>query len=197
MLRADQGELARMLNDNCPDIAALMPIARVAVQSRAASEDALPNAPYGVVAALRDLLSYLPDDVLAKVDRASMSVSLESRAPLLDHRVVEFSCRLPWSMRGGSGNRKVLMRHLLYRLVPQPLVDRPKMGFSVPIAAWLRRELKPWAEALIHDDRAHRDGLIDRAAFTARWREHLDGRADHSPLLWSALMFFAWRALTP
>jgi asparagine synthase (glutamine-hydrolysing) len=89
------------------------------------------------------------------------------------------------------------MRRLLYRLVPQPLVDRPKMGFSVPIAAWLRNELKPWAEALIKDDYAHRDGLIDRAALAACWNEHVDGRADRSPLLWSALMFLAWRVQTP
>lgn len=197
LLRADDGELARMLSDNCPDVAALVADAQLDAPLRKASDDSSPTAPYGVIAALQDLLAYLPDDVLTKVDRASMSVSLESRAPLLDHRVVEFSCRLPWSMRGGDGNRKVVMRHLLYRLVPQALVDRPKMGFSVPIADWLRNGLRPWAEALIADDRAHRDGLIDRAALATYWKEHLDGQADRSPLLWSALMFFAWRAQTP
>lgn len=196
MLRADHGELARMLSDNCPDVAALVPDARLGAPSREAPDDSSPGAPYGVIAALQDLLAYLPDDVLTKVDRASMSVSLESRAPLLDHRVVEFSCRLPWSMRGGDGNRKVVMRHLLYRLAPQAFVDRPKMGFSAPIADWLRHELRPWADALLADDRAHRDGLIDRAALAACWKEHLDGRADRSPLLWSALMFFAWRVQT-
>lgn len=197
MLRADDAELARMLSDNCPDVTALVPDARLGVPSREHLNNSSPNAPYGVTAALQDLVAYLPDDVLTKVDRASMAVSLESRAPLLDHRVVELSCRLPWSMRGGDGNRKVAMRHLLYRLVPRPLVDRPKMGFSVPIAAWLRNELKPWAEALLADDRAHRDGLIDRAALAACWKEHLDGRTDRSPLLWSALMFLAWRVQTP
>lgn len=196
MLRADDSELAWMLSDNCPDVATLVPDAQLNAPSHEALDGASPSTPYGVTAALQDLLAYLPDDVLTKVDRASMAVSLESRAPLLDHRVVELSCRLPWSVRGADGNRKIAMRHLLYRLVPHPLVDRPKMGFSVPIAAWLRNELKPWAEALLADDRAHRDGLIDRAALAARWNEHLDGRTDRSPLLWSALMFLAWRAHT-
>lgn len=196
MLRADDGELAQMLSDNCPDVAALVPNAPPDTQSRMLPDASSLKVPYGVIAALQDLLAYLPDDVLTKVDRASMSVSLESRAPLLDHRVVEFACRLPWSMRGGDGNRKVALRHLLYRLVPQPLVDRPKMGFSVPVAAWLRNELRPWAEGLLADDRAHRDGLIDRAALAACWKEHRDGRTDRSPLLWSALMFLAWREQT-
>lgn len=195
MLRANDADLAQVLSDNCPDVAALVPDARLAARFPEQPNN-LADVPYGVIAALQDLLAYLPDDVMTKVDRASMSVGLESRAPLLDHRVVEFACRLPWSMRGGDGNRKVAMRHLLYRLVPQALVDRPKMGFSVPIAAWLRNELKPWAEALLDDDRVHRDGLIDRAALCACWKEHLDGRVDRSPLLWSALMFLAWRAPT-
>jgi asparagine synthase (glutamine-hydrolysing) len=197
MLRADDTALAQMLSDNCPDIAAVVPDARIGAGSPVHSRESLPDAPYGVIASLQDLLAYLPDDVLTKVDRATMSVSLESRAPLLDHRVVEFACRLPWSIRGGDGNRKRVLRHLLYRLVPQRLVDRPKMGFSVPIAAWLRNELKPWAQALLADESAHRDGLLDRAALAARWTEHADGRADRSPLLWSALMFLAWRAKQP
>ncbi|MCS6947444.1 MAG: asparagine synthase C-terminal domain-containing protein, partial [Steroidobacteraceae bacterium] len=194
MLCADHSQLARMLSDNCPEIASIVPAATSDTSPAWASFARLDGAPYGVTAALMDLLAYLPDDILTKVDRACMSVSLESRAPLLDHRVVEFACRIPWSMRGGSGNRKILLRHLLYRLVPRRLVDRPKMGFSVPLARWLRGELRPWAESLLADNHAHRDGLIERKALAAAWQEHLAGFRDRSPFLWSALMFLAWRA---
>jgi asparagine synthase (glutamine-hydrolysing) len=125
-----------------------------------------------------------------------MRVSLESRAPLLDHRIAEWAQHLPWSMRGGAGNEKRVMRRLLYRLVPQTLVDRPKMGFSLPIARWLREELRPWAEDLMNDPRAMRDNLLDPARVRGVWNEHQQQRSDRSALLWSILMFCAWRSTT-
>jgi asparagine synthase (glutamine-hydrolysing) len=194
MLAAGPAALARMLSDSCPDLAALVRKTPPPVPAEAVS--APPRSPYGVTASLIDLCGYLPDDVLAKVDRASMSVSLESRAPMLDHRVVEFACRLPWSMRGDDGNRKRVLRHLLYRHVPQALVDRPKMGFSVPIAAWLRNELRPWAEDLLGSETLKADPFIDAGVLRAHWLDHKEGRADRSPLLWSALMYLAWRTTT-
>ncbi|HEU0199644.1 MAG TPA: asparagine synthase (glutamine-hydrolyzing) [Burkholderiaceae bacterium] len=192
MLAAEPLELARMLSDNCPDFADLLP--RTAVAEPVDDLRIATNAPYGVVASLLDIRTYLPDDVLTKVDRASMAVSLESRAPLLDHRLVEFACRLPWSMRAAGTNKKKVLRQLLYRYVPKPLVDRPKMGFSVPIASWLRKELRPWAEELIAGKAGRDDVLIDRNALQARWVEHQERRADRSPMLWAALMYLAWRA---
>jgi asparagine synthase (glutamine-hydrolysing) len=191
-LSADELSLARMLSDNCPDIAALVTGALPALPVPALQSPE--HAPYGVTAALLDLQTYLPDDVLTKVDRASMSVSLESRAPLLDHRVAELACRLPWPLRGNNGNEKRVLRHLLYRYIPRSLVDRPKMGFSVPIAAWLRNELRPWTEDLLASDALRNDPWLNADHLQARWREHRDGQADRSPLLWSALMYLSWRA---
>ncbi|MDZ7651141.1 MAG: asparagine synthase (glutamine-hydrolyzing) [Burkholderiaceae bacterium] len=199
MLRATPAELATRLSDNCPPpYRVLASAAERAPATFAFAPDlpALPSAPYGVVAALVDLLGYLPDDVLTKVDRASMRVSLESRAPLLDHRIAEWAQSLPWSMRGADGNEKRVMRQLLYRLVPQPLVDRPKMGFSVPIARWLRNELRPWGESLLAEPRATRDGVLDIGRVRQIWNEHQQARSDRSALLWSVLMFLAWRSTT-
>jgi asparagine synthase (glutamine-hydrolysing) len=139
-----------------------------------------------------DMTSYLPDDILVKVDRATMAVSLEGRIPLLDPRVIELAWRLPveWKVRGGEG--KWLLRKLLYKHVPQSLVDRPKMGFGLPIDAWLRGPLREWAEALLDEDRLRREGIFEPAIVRKRWREHLDGRGLHHADLWNALMFQAW-----
>ncbi|HEY8469930.1 MAG TPA: asparagine synthase (glutamine-hydrolyzing) [Longimicrobiales bacterium] len=142
---------------------------------------------------LTDQAMYLPDDLLAKVDRASMAVSLEVRVPLLDHRIIEFSWRLPrnFKIRGRQG--KWLLRQALYRRVPQELVDRPKMGFSVPIATWLRGALRPWAEDLLDRDALDRDGIFRGASVHRAWAALQRGHDELAIGLWAVLMFQAWR----
>jgi asparagine synthase (glutamine-hydrolysing) len=142
----------------------------------------------------RDVMTYLPDDILAKVDRASMAVSLESRAPLLDHRVYELACRLPFTMKVRDGRGKWLLRELLYRYVPRELVDRPKMGFCVPIATWLRDPLREWAADLLDERQVRHQGLFDPKPIAVKWREHLTGRRNWAHHLWNVLMFQAWIA---
>jgi asparagine synthase (glutamine-hydrolysing) len=139
-----------------------------------------------------DLVSYLPDDILVKVDRASMGVSLESRAPLLDHTVVEFALALPLAVKVRRGQGKRILRRLLHRYVPRELVDRPKMGFGVPLDAWLRGPLKDWAAALIEPSRLRREGYLLEAAVTRHWDEHQAGTRNWQYLLWDVLMFQAW-----
>jgi len=140
---------------------------------------------------LLDLMTYLPDDVLTKVDRATMSVALEARAPFLDHRVVELAWRLPPRLKIRDGVGKWALRNLLYRYVPRRLVDRPKMGFSIPIGDWLRGPLRAWAETLLLGD-VPAEGRLEPDAVKATWHEHLSGAQDHSARLWTVLMFQSW-----
>jgi asparagine synthase (glutamine-hydrolysing) len=135
---------------------------------------------------------YLPEDILTKVDRASMAVALELRPPLLDHRVVEFCWRLPERLRFDGRKGKVLLRKLLYRLIPPELLERPKHGFDIPLDAWLRQPLRSWMLDLLNADEIRREGYLDARAVTALVNEHLSGHGDHGYALWAVLMFQSW-----
>jgi asparagine synthase (glutamine-hydrolysing) len=142
----------------------------------------------------QDIRTYLPDDILCKVDRAAMAMSLETRAPFLDPGVLAASARLPLHMKVRNGQGKWALRQILYRHVPRDLIERPKTGFGIPVGEWLRGSLRAWAEDLLSEDRLRREGLIDPVPVRQAWSEHLSGRRDWTHRLWIVLMLQAWTA---
>jgi asparagine synthase (glutamine-hydrolysing) len=142
---------------------------------------------------LADTVNYLPDDILVKIDRAAMGVSLETRAPFLDHRLFEFLWSLPLEYRIGPRGGKQILRDILDRYVPRNLVERPKSGFALPIHDWLRGPLRDWSESLLDEARLRREGYFDSGRVRQAWSEHLSGRRNRQYELWSILMFQSWQ----
>jgi asparagine synthase (glutamine-hydrolysing) len=192
MLGGERHLLYRYLSSAMPDTRALLPGAPEPA-TLFESPTAWPEAGSATEQFMwLDFMTYLPDDVLAKVDRATMAVSLESRVPLLDHRIIEFSQRLPLEMKVREGEQKWLLRQVLYRHVPRALIDRPKMGFSVPLDTWLRGPLRAWAESLLFDVNASDDG-IDATELKRLWEEHQRGARNWQHAFWSVLMLRGWQ----
>ena len=140
----------------------------------------------------RDTMTYLPDDILCKVDRAAMATSLETRLPFLDHQVAELAWRLPLNLKIRDGQGKWALRQVLYKYVPKELIDRPKAGFAIPVGQWLRGPLRDWAEALLDEKRLEVEGYFFPKPIREKWLQHLTGRYDHTPSIWAVLMFQSW-----
>ena len=141
---------------------------------------------------LMDLLTYLPDDILTKVDRAAMGVSLETRVPMLNHQIVEFAMQLPQEYKLRDNQTKWLLREVLHRRVPKELIDRPKAGFAIPIGFWLRTSLKAWADDLLSESSIHEQGFFHAVEIRERWQQHLSGTHNWEHFLWNILMFQSW-----
>ncbi|CAM4011508.1 asparagine synthase (glutamine-hydrolyzing) [Bordetella tumulicola] len=189
MLRADtQGEFYRTFVSYWADPGQIV---KGGVEPPSLFEQSMGGSLFDVMMKL-DTVTYMPDDILVKVDRAAMAVSLETRVPLLDHRVYEFAWRLPfeYKVRGNTG--KWLLRQVLHRHVPQSLVDRPKRGFAVPLASWLRGPLRDWAESLLDPARLRQEGWFEPEPILQKWREHISGHRNWDSRLWGVLMTQAW-----
>ncbi len=139
-----------------------------------------------------DTVTYLPDDILVKVDRASMGVSLEARCPLLDYRVIAAAATLPMSSKLKNGIGKVILRDILYNYVPRKIIERPKMGFGMPIDSWLRGPLRKWGEELLEIKRLKREGYLEHSTIQRMWNEHQSGARNFQYPLWTVLMFQQW-----
>ena len=139
-----------------------------------------------------DTMTYLPDDILVKVDRAAMGVSLETRAPFLDHRVVELAARIPIEQKISNGKGKQILRKILFKYVPEDLIERPKQGFGIPLGEWLKGPLKDWSEDLLNKSKLENEGFFNQTLVRARWKEHLEGKRNWEHSLWNVLMFQAW-----
>ncbi len=139
-----------------------------------------------------DCMTYLPDDILVKIDRAAMANSLETRVPFLDHRIIDLAWSLPLSIKMCNGQSKWILRQVLYRYVPKRLIERPKMGFGIPVGEWIRGQLRDWAEALLSESRIQQEGFFDAQFIRLRWQEHLSGKRNWFHFLWSVLMFQEW-----
>jgi asparagine synthase (glutamine-hydrolysing) len=160
--------------------------------SAGAGFDIAIDGPAAVRMMYADAVAYLPDDIMAKVDRASMAVALETRAPYLDHRVAAIAARIPIEMKIRGGRGKLILRKLLYREAPAELFERPKAGFGIPVGEWIKGPLRPWAEDLLDPARMKSDGWFDAERIQRRWQQHLRGSRDSSIALWAVLMFQAW-----
>lgn len=191
----DRAEIYLRAISMWPDPSSVVPGSREhdVVRSAIGKFSVMPASPE--MAMLTDLTNYLPDDILAKVDRASMAVSLEARVPLLDHRIVEFAWRLPLKYKLRRGKTKWALRQVLYRYVPAELVERPKMGFSMPVDLWLRGPLRGWAEDLLSAESLGRHGFFAVQQVREKWEEHVSGSRNWQHLLWPVLMFQAWMAM--
>ena len=154
--------------------------------------DLRPDIPDSIRMMYCDAVTYLPDDILTKVDRASMAVALETRVPFLDHRVAEVAARIPLDLKIRDGRGKHVLRQLLHGLVPRELVERPKAGFAIPVGEWLKGPLRPWAEGLLDPGAMRVDGWFHPDIVQRRWRDHLSGRRESTPAIWAILMFQAW-----
>jgi asparagine synthase (glutamine-hydrolysing) len=161
-----------------------------------ADADPLPGVPDTTRMMYWDAMSYLPDDILCKVDRAAMAVSLETRVPFLDHRVAAVAARIPESMKVRRGGGKHILKRVLYQQAPSEMFERPKAGFGIPVGEWIKGPLRDWAEELLAPGRMREDGWFDADVVQRRWRQHLAGHSDSTPALWSILMFEAWRRET-
>jgi asparagine synthase (glutamine-hydrolysing) len=139
-----------------------------------------------------DTVTYLPDDILTKVDRAAMAVSLETRVPMLDHAVVELAWKLKFAYKVDGNSGKAILKDLLYEYVPRNLIDRPKMGFGVPVGSWIKGPLRDWAEELLCEKSLTSGGSFDAKKVRQVWSDHLTGKTDSSYAIWNVLMWQAW-----